>query len=328
LVALEGDNQVEKVLITGGAGFIGAHLAHGLIKNGAEVHLLDNFSRGKRDRDLEALLEHPFVTMLNIDMMACDVPYVDYDVIYHLAAIIGVSNVLEKPFEVLRANVELTLRSIEWAKAQRSLRRFLFASSSEVYAGTLKYFSIELPTPEATALTATDLSHPRTSYMLSKIYGEALVMHSGLPYTIFRPHNVYGPRMGMAHVIPELLQKAYKLPPGGTLSIFSPKHTRTFCYIDDAVFLLRKMAEAKECQCEVLNLGQQAPEITIEHLATVILKVLGKTAVIEKKEDTPGSPARRCPNMEKASSLLGSIQETSLEDGIGKTFEWYKETFF
>jgi nucleoside-diphosphate-sugar epimerase len=316
-----------KILITGGAGFIGYHLARELVGNGAKVDLIDNFSRGNADDDLKNLLEHPSTSLINADMLTNKVPCTDYDYIYHLAAIIGVSNVLNKPFDVLRYNVELTIKIIEWAKEQKSLSRLLFASTSEVYAGTLKHFSIEIPTPEDTALTITSLEHPRTSYMLSKIYGEALIIQSGLPYTIFRPHNIYGPRMGMAHVIPELLQKAYDLRHGESLPVFSPKHTRTFCYINDAVEMLIKMAETPGCQGEVLNLGQETNEISMKELAAMILGITEKDASIEEKEETSGSPVRRCPSMKKTKALLDIISSTDLEDGIMETYSWYNKHF-
>ena len=91
------------------------------------------------------------------------------------------------------------MNAIDIAKKQKRLKRLLFASTSEVYAGTLRYHGLEFPTTEETPLTVSDLRHPRTSHMLSKIYGEALLRQSNLPYTIFRPHNFYGPRMGMSH---------------------------------------------------------------------------------------------------------------------------------
>ena len=92
--------------------------------------------------------------------------------------------------------------------AARFEKLFVFASTSEVYAGSLEHFGLPIPTPETAPLGLPDLGRPRTTYMLSKIYGEALCRHAGLPFTILRPHNLYGPRMGMAHVIPELHARA------------------------------------------------------------------------------------------------------------------------
>jgi nucleoside-diphosphate-sugar epimerase len=125
-----------------------------------------------------------------------------YALIFRLAAIVGVANVLDAPDRVLRRNDELLVSALELAARQRDLERFVFASTSEVYAGTLALGDLPLPTPEDAPLTVPDPRLPRTSYMLSKIFGEAMSFQSGLPVTVVRPHNVYGPRMGLAHVIP------------------------------------------------------------------------------------------------------------------------------
>ena len=120
---------------------------------------------------------------------------------------IGVTHVMEKPYSVLYDNIRMLGNIIDLARRQSNLLKFFYASTSEIYAGTLKHFNLSIPTPEETPLAITDLSHPRTSYMLSKIYGEAMCQQASIPFTIFRPHNIYGPRMGMAHVIPEQLRK-------------------------------------------------------------------------------------------------------------------------
>src|SRR5260370_36313409 len=106
---------------------------------------------------------------------------------------------------------------IGFARSETELRRLVFPSTSEVYAGTLQYFGMPFPTPETTPLAITDLAQPRASYMLSKIYGEALCQHAGVPFTIVRPHNVYGRRMRMAHAVPERLNRTHQNPTGGKL---------------------------------------------------------------------------------------------------------------
>src|SRR5262249_43515107 len=138
----------------------------------------------------------------------------DYSLIFHLAAVLGVQNVLDRPYETLRDNVALLDRVVELARRQHALERFVFTSTSEVYAGSLLHLNMPVPTPEDFPLALPALDHPRTSYMLSKVYGEALVVHSGLPFTVLRPHNIYGPRMGLLHVIPQLLEKAHLAKPG------------------------------------------------------------------------------------------------------------------
>src|SRR5262249_56924868 len=128
-----------------------------------------------------------------------------YDAIVHLAAIVGVQNVIDRPYQTLRDNVLIHEAVIRFAARQTNLQRFLFASTSEVYAGSLMHLRLPLPTPEDSPLALPDLSQPRTAYMLSKIYGEAMLLHSGLPYTIFRPPHVYRPRIALTPLIPHLL---------------------------------------------------------------------------------------------------------------------------
>ena len=126
-----------------------------------------------------------------------------------------------------------------------------------------------------TALSLPDLSRPRTSYMLSKIYGEAMCRQAGVPVTIIRPHNIYGPRMGMAHVIPELLNRA-RMCSDGRLEVYSVDHRRTFCYVEDAVETIVRAVRSPRCEGETLNVGTQFPEISIGELAERIVEVVGR----------------------------------------------------
>lgn len=320
-----------KALITGGAGFIGYHLAKELLSQGYQIVLADNFFRGVEDRFLKELEDNPQITFIPVDLMAEeDVMNLgtDYDYIYHLAAIIGVQNVLKHSYDVLEKNTLLLIHMINFAKCQKNLKRFVFASTSEIYAGTLQFYSMEIPTPETTPLTITPLEHPRTSYMLSKIYGEALLQQSGLPFTIVRPHNFYGPRMGLSHVIPELLKKAYFSDDDQSLEVFSVDHKRTFCYIDDAVTMMRMLAETDNTIGQAYNIGNESPEVTILEVAETVLKVTGKMLPIDAKPATAGSPARRCPSMAKTKDAIGYSGKVSLLEGIQKTFDWYKTYIF
>lgn len=323
--------EILKVLITGGAGFIGYHLAIELLRQGYQVTMVDNFSRGVKDEFLTELEKKSQISVISSDLMIKENVMNlnrDFDYIYHLAAIIGVQNVLSHPYEVLKNNAELLINMIDFAKQQNHLERFIFASTSEIYAGTLQYHSMEIPTPETTSLTLTPLEHPRTSYMLSKIYGEALLHQSGLPFTIIRPHNFYGPRMGMSHVIPELLRKAYLSKDNGKLEVYSTEHRRTFCYISDAVKMIRMLAESEHTKGETYNVGNEYPEVTIREVAEIILETTGKKHMIVERPDTTGSPARRCPNMKKTTKSIGYIGKITLREGIRMTFEWYKKYIF
>src|SRR5262249_20176530 len=190
-----------------------------------------------QDFEFSRFLELPRVKLYQFDVRDAqkvqELPK-DYDQIYHFAAIIGVQNVLKRPYFVLADNMLMLLNIIQLATKQSRLKRFIFASTSEVYAGTLQKFSLPIPTPETVSLALPDLDHPRTSYMLSKIYGEALIHQAQVPFTIVRPHNFYGPRMGLSHVIPELLKKAHFAKMGEPIEVFSIDHRRTFCFIRDA----------------------------------------------------------------------------------------------
>lgn len=322
---------MKKILITGGAGFIGYHLGLYLSERGHEVHLLDSFYRGVRDPDLNALLGRPNVRLIEANLENRDFLALcgrDYEQIYHLAALIGVSKVLSEPYNVLTRNFTLLENTLELARLQKSLARFVFFSTSEVYAGTLASFGIPLPTPEETPLTAMDVTSARSSYMLSKIYGEGMCAHSGLPHTIVRPHNFYGPRMGLSHVIPELLQKSFKADPGSTIDVYSVNHSRTFCYISDAVSIITALAESAAGLNGTFNIGNETPEVKIGELAETVFSAVGKEQRGRPMPETPGSPPRRCPSMKKTFAATGLEGRVTLKQGIGLTYEWYRRNVF
>ena len=155
-----------------------------------------------------------------------------------------------------------------------------------------------------------------------------MVQHSGVPFTIFRPHNIYGPRMGLAHVIPEQLKKAFDAYPGDTIPVFSPEHKRVFCFIDDAVEMLARMAFNDACRGTTLNLGAQAPEVSIRELAQMCVEVSGKRLTLDEHPPTPGSPARRAPDMRTTAKLLDYEANVDLHEGIRRTWAWYLENVF
>lgn len=323
---------MSKVLITGGAGFIGFHLAKLLSQDeGNVVHLLDNFHRAVKDPELDSLLQKKNVILLERNILETDWQNGldrDYDRIFHFAAIIGVAHVEKKPFDVLKNNTLMLLSLIDFARCQNRLSRFVFASTSEIYAGTLKHFSMQIPTPESTPLALTGLDQPRTSYMLSKIYGEALCYHSAIPFTVVRPHNFYGPRMGLSHVIPELLQRISASQEDAEVTVFSPTHKRTFCYIQDAVRMIKSLSESDKGLGSSFNIGNQSPEISMAELATKAAGIVGRKIRIKDGAVSPGSPERRCPDMSKTIQATGFADFTSLDSGIRETYEWYLKNVF
>jgi nucleoside-diphosphate-sugar epimerase len=218
--------------------------------------------------------------------------------------------------------------AVEVARRQKGLKRFAFASTSEVYAGTLEHGELAFPSPETSKLVLPDLGSPRTSYMLSKLYGEAMCRAAGIPVTMFRPHNVYGPRMGLSHVIPELLQRAYQARDGDQLVVHSVEHRRTFCYIDDAVEFIWRVTEAPGGEGDVFNVGVEEPEVSIGALAELITETVGRQLAIVPGEVTAGSPTRRAPDTSKIRAVTGHSPQVDLAQGVSRTFDWYRSKVF
>jgi nucleoside-diphosphate-sugar epimerase len=132
--------------------------------------------------------------------------------------------------------------------------------------------------------------------------------------------------MGMAHVIPQLLDRTNRA--SASLDVYSVEHSRTFCYISDGVAMIKAAAEADACVGATLNVGTQSPEVTIRQLVDTILKLLNKPLEIVAKPATPGSPVRRCPDMSKTLALTGYESRVGLETGVELTYDWYKTRIF
>lgn len=317
---------MNKALITGGGGFLGLGLSIKLLELGFNVVIADDFSRRSKDREILELLSHPNCDLLEVDLTE-EINFASLDDefthILHLASIVGVKNVEANPEVVIHSNVRMMENVISLARNQKNLQRFLYASTSEVYAGALENFKLEIPTPESSPLALSDLRSPRTSYMLAKIIGEHLCHLSGLPITIIRPHNVYGPRMGMSHVIPEQLKSGFLSPPNSEILVQSIHHTRTFCFIDDAVDMISRILQSPDCEGQTLNVGSVGPEITIGDLVQICLNLVGKNQRVKAGEENPGSPIRRRPDVSQTIELIGQLKNTPLGDGIKKTYEWY-----
>ncbi len=321
---------MKKVLITGGAGFIGYFLTKKLIQLNYEVHLVDNFSRGVEDKYLKELIDNKNVQFQNIDLLDLSKLSTldnDYYYIFHLAAIVGVKNVLLDPFNVLIQNQLLLGNLIVFANTQKKLNRFIFSSTSEVYACTLKDFGLKFPTPENTPLSVGIKHESRNTYMLSKIYGESMCVHSSLPFTIIRPHNFYGPRMGLSHVIPELLKKSYESK-DNKIEVYNSDHKRSFCYITDAIDIIYDIIIDDNSVNETYNIGNEKDEVSILEVAELVIKSVDKELEIEKLVDENNSPLRRCPSMEKVSKIIKIKNQMSLEDGINRCNDWYFNYIF
>ncbi len=318
-----------KILITGGAGFIGYHLAKKFLSTNHVIHLLDLINPENLDSDIQKLLKNKNYNYFQANMLENNFKNKidkDYDFIIHLSAIVGVENVISDSFSVLKNNTLMLLNILDFLKLNKNSPRLIFASTSEVYAGSQKNGLISFPTKEDSLLVIPELSEPRTSYMLSKIYGEALCYACDFDCLIIRPHNIYGPRMGMKHVIPQLMKKIINAEKYSSLDVFSPKHTRTFCFVDYAVEKIKMLVEKTSWNKKVLNLGVENQEIEIKSLAKILLKVTGREDLsINELQDTMGSPSRRVPSTNLLTQETDTISVPTLEQGVIETYNWYKD---
>ncbi len=320
---------MSKILITGGAGFIGFFLARRLAeKPENRITLIDNLSRGVHDQEFEELCAQDNVEFIQGDLAlpgVFDMLERDYEYVYHLAALVGVKNVNAAPEKVLSVNISSTLNLFEALRSFYRLRKVFFSSTSEVYAGTFAHFAASVPTAETVPLAVTDITSARATYAVSKICGESICFSYGkkydIPFVIGRYHNVYGPRMGWAHVIPEMFAKIQNV---NELKVDSPGHSRAFCYIDDAVEFTIRVTQHSPAAAEVFHIGNASQEIRIKDLVRKITHSIGKDIYLEDGNDIPGSPHRRCPDTAKIEEETGYRAHISLEEGLKKTYQWYR----
>lgn len=327
---------MKKILITGGAGFIGYYLSKQILDNdgNAELVLVDNFKRGRKDEDLEKILGNKRVKLLDLDLTDLGTYKKlgkGYDHVYHLAAVNGTKLFYEIPQEVLRVNTLSLIYMLEWFRKENPKGKFCFTSSNEAYAGALSAFGkLPIPTPEKVPLVIEDPYNPRWSYASTKLIGELFVIHYAKVYNlkalIVRPHNFYGPRAGYGgHVIPDFCERIRdKVDP---FPIYGADDTRTFCYITDAVramSLLMSSPKTDSQPIETVHIGD-FEEINIKALAEKLFEVVGwKPKVLDIKNSPEGSVKRRLADVSKLQSLTGWKPEVSLKEGLLKTFEWYK----
>lgn len=298
-----------KILITGGAGFIGSSLAEKLLSNPAYfIVLIDNLLTG----ELRKLPQHP-----NCKFIKCDVNHYrdisaimtsyQFDYVFHFAAVVGVKRTLENPVQVL--NDLSGIKNILELSKNTGVKRVFFSSSSEVYGEP-----VELPQNEET----TPLNS-RLPYAVVKNVGEAFCrsyqQEYGLSFTIFRFFNTYGPRQSTDFVISKFISSALTNAP---ITIYGKGlQTRTFCYIDDNVDCMIKILEQNLLVNNVINIGNDK-DYTVLHLAQIIIELTGsKSELVYLPPLKEGDMTRRQPDASKMKSILNR-ELLSLDKGISK----------
>jgi UDP-glucose 4-epimerase/UDP-glucuronate decarboxylase len=205
--------------------------------------------------------------------------------------------------------------------------RVFFASTSEVYAGGVDAGVVQVPTPETVPTMISDITAPRFAYAASKLLGEAAFLHTarakGFDAVVGRFHNVYGPRMGADHVVPEMALRAqagedpFRVP--------GADQFRAFCHVEDAVEAMVRLMATPEAAGQIVHIGNDREETNIRDLAELVLRVAGSPSPIEASAAPRGSVKRRCPDLTRLRDLTGFEPKVSLEDGVRSTFAWYAE---
>lgn len=298
-----------KVLVTGGAGFIGSHLCEALLESGDEVYIIDDLSTGSMN-NIEHLKNEPrfhyaLDSIMNRGVMA---ELVDTcETVFHLAAAVGVKLIVESPVNTIETNVHGTEMVLQLAA--RKKRKVILASTSEVYGK-----SDRVPFSEADDMVLGTTTKARWSYACSKAVDEFLALayyrEKELPVVIARLFNTVGPRQtGMyGMVIPTLVGQALK---GEAMTVFgSGKQTRSFTYVKDTVTALMALAGHEEAVGEVFNIGNNE-EISIESLAHLIRDMTGSGSEIvyisydQAYQEGFEDMMQRIPDIRKIGDLTG-----------------------
>jgi UDP-glucuronate decarboxylase len=305
-----------RVLVTGGAGFIGSHLCERLLAQGAHVICLDNFFTGRRE-NVEHLLDFPDFEIVRHDVT--EPIFIDVDQIYNLACPASPIHYQYNPVKTVKSNVMGAINMLVLAK--RVGARVLQASTSEVYGDPTVH-----PQPESYWGNVNPIG-PRSCYDEGKRVAETLFMdyhrEDKADIRIARIFNTYGPRMAEAdgRVVSNFIVQALR---GQELTIFGQgQQTRSFCYVDDLVEgLLRLMAA--EGRHEPVNLGNPV-EFTIRQLAEEVARTVGREVRLVYEPLPQDDPTQRKPDINRAREWLGWEPTLQLAEGLEKTVAYFRE---
>ncbi|HQP91347.1 MAG TPA: GDP-mannose 4,6-dehydratase, partial [Candidatus Omnitrophota bacterium] len=321
--------KVKNVLITGGAGFIGSILSRELLKKKFNVTIIDDFSTGRMD-NVKDLLNNPNFTSITgsiTDEAIVGKAVEKCDIIYHLAATVGVKNVVERPLDTII--YDTIGSSIVFKYASSKGVKVILASTSEVYGKSQKF-----PFREDDDVVIGPPDVNRWSYACSKLLDEFLAKgyhhERGMPAVILRFFNIVGPGQVGSYgmVIPRFFKSALNNEP---IHIYGDgKQLRCFTYVYDAVDLIIKLASNKKADGEVINLGSNN-QISIKDLAYSIKRITkSKSKIVFEPyykyyghsfEDVK----RRVPDLSKLKKIAGSVPKTSIEEILKDIYDYYKE---
>ncbi len=317
-----------RILVTGGAGFIGSNLVDVLMEQGHEVTVLDNLSVGKVSNIEHHLSSEQFhfVNGSILDLSTLERLIRQTDLIYHLAAVVGVKYVVEDPLQAIITNVRGTENVLELAF--KYWVRTVVASSSEVYGK-----STQVPLQEDSDRLLGPTTVGRWSYSDAKAIDEYFALayaKKGLPVSAVRYFNAYGPRLdpkGYGSVIAKFMTQALRNEP---LTVYdNGEQTRCFTFVGDTIEGTIRAATLREAVGHVFNIGSSR-ETSINELARLILELTGSEAEIEHVSYSAvyGSnfeeTRRRVPDVSRALDVLGFEAQTPFDEGLRRTLAWFK----
>jgi dTDP-glucose 4,6-dehydratase len=306
-----------RVLVTGGAGFLGSHLCDLLVKRGETVVCLDDISTGRR-ANIESVAASPRFSFIEGSVLSPIGIDGRFDGVLHLASPASPPEYLRRPIFTLRTGAEGTRNVLEFADANSA--RFVLASTSEVYGDPTvhpqreDYWGNVNPTG------------PRSVYDESKRYAEALTTafrtSCGTNTGIVRIFNTYGPRMRPddGRVVSTFIRQALNVEP---LTVFGDgTQTRSLCYVDDLVRGIVAMLDSRESG--PINLGNPV-ELTVAQIAELVLELTGSSSPLERRPLPLDDPTRRRPDITKAGDLLDWSPQVPVRDGIANTIAWHEK---
>ena len=306
-----------RVVVLGGAGFLGSHLCDALLRRGDEVVAVDNFCTGSKD-NVKHLASTKSFSLIDADI--CDgIPVAGkVDLIFNFASPASPKQYLKMPLETLRVGSVGTEYAIKLALQNSA--RLVMASTSEVYGDPL-----ENPQSE-TYFGNVNPFGLRSCYDEAKRFSEALLMAhhrtSKLNLGIVRIFNTYGPRLDPddGRVVSTIIMQAIV---NHDVTIHGDgSQTRSFCYVDDLIRGIIALADSSEVG--PINLGNNI-EITVSKLAEMVLKLCGSKSKVVFTQAMEDDPQQRCPDLAQAKDKLGWEPQVPVEDGLQKTIEWFKQ---
>ncbi len=308
---------MKRILVTGGAGFIGSHLCERLLNDGNEVICVDNFFTGSK-RNVVHLMDNPYFELMRHDV--CFPLYVEVDEIYNMACPASPIHYQHDPVQTTKTSVLGAINMLGLAKRVKA--KILQASTSEVYGDPTVH-----PQPEGYWGNVNPIG-PRSCYDEGKRCAETLFFdyqrQHGLDIKVARIFNTYGPRMmpNDGRVVSNFIVQALS---GKPVTIYGDgSQTRSFCYVDDLVEGLIRLMNSPSATPNPINLGNPG-EFTVRQLAEKVVQRVGGDSQLEQKPLPQDDPRQRQPDIAVAREVLGWSPQVPLDEGLERTVRYFRE---